>query len=627
MRKGTRRGAARLAVALLLLSVMFIAAASPSLAEEYVVHFGDQKVFGAADPAAEQTASVAEFLGIDPGNVVKVYIHLNGALVDFPDDMTIAPQNEAFGKTKGAGTFNALPADTPLYPAVVDMGQAVGPDGPMAPAISEPWNRKSASSLIDAVNGDPDALARLADTYVFIMDSGINGSDYLPAPHPDYSTDFVTDDPNDGYGDINGHGTAVAGMVAGVDVGVAEGVNLVALRIGDSEGNTNLGRFSDACDYIAGLAEGDLSGKKIIANASYSTAPSDTGSSLYDLWKAPSDALMSRGVLLFVAAGNHSADVDVKYVWPARVENANTIACANMVSSGGAISESSNYGDQTIEGLFPGTNVTSTSWNGGYSVGINGTSFSSPWGAGAAALVWALRPDLEYWAVRNVLIRSTPYSIYGYLAPSGNMMPATSQHFIDRAMGNIDDFLGLEPNHGDASSPIAGPAEIISGEHVDTRLPGTGAAVPPYNLSPTGGTHETGSSVVLEWECDLPGDGIGFDVYVLRPGQQNATRVSTVDGHSASYAYTPSQVGGYQWSVTVVQDGYVSIASKETGAFTAVAPPDPPDDPSDPSNPSNPSNPSSGGGGGGCNTAGGNALWAISLMALALISIGGRSRR
>src|SRR5438874_2379250 len=74
----------------------------------------------------------------------------------------------------------------------------------------------------------------------------------------------------------------------------------------------------------------------------------------------------------------------------------------------------SNWGPHTIQLAAPGTNIYSTNQVGSYSFG-SGTSFSTPFVSGVAALLLSLQPDLDVVALKHALVgtyaqESAPYT-------------------------------------------------------------------------------------------------------------------------------------------------------------------------------------------------------------------------
>jgi subtilisin family serine protease len=123
------------------------------------------------------------------------------------------------------------------------------------------------------------------------------------------------------------------------------------------------------------------------------------------------DEILSRlageGVLFVGSAGNNDLglgyDVDETPVYPTFNEAPNFLSVSS-VNETGFIDFFSNIGDRTVEIAAPGSLILTTDKDLSLRE-VNGTSFASPFAAAIAAMVWALDPDLQYWQVRNLLIR------------------------------------------------------------------------------------------------------------------------------------------------------------------------------------------------------------------------------
>ena len=75
----------------------------------------------------------------------------------------------------------------------------------------------------------------------------------------------------------------------------------------------------------------------------------------------------------------------------------------NGASTTPARRSTSNWGPQTIQLAAPGTDIYSTNQVGTYSFG-SGTSFSTPFVSGVAALLLSLQPDLDVVALKHALV-------------------------------------------------------------------------------------------------------------------------------------------------------------------------------------------------------------------------------
>ncbi|KAJ3110556.1 hypothetical protein HDU96_006477 [Phlyctochytrium bullatum] len=207
-----------------------------------------------------------------------------------------------------------------------------------------------------------------AGVTAYVIDTGIYTA------HPEFQgravwgATFSTDTTN---ADGHGHGTHVAGTIGSLTYGVAKKVNLVAVKVLDSQGSG-----SDS-DVIAGVnwVATNAKGKKAVANMSLG---GDASQALDD---AVTAAIQS-GVTFALAAGNESQDAC--NVSPSRTPLAITVAASD---SSDRLASFSNTG-KCVDVIAPGVSIKST-WKGGATSTntIDGTSMASPHVAGAAAVI------------------------------------------------------------------------------------------------------------------------------------------------------------------------------------------------------------------------------------------------
>jgi subtilisin family serine protease len=191
--------------------------------------------------------------------------------------------------------------------------------------------------------------------------------------------------------DCNGHGTHVGGTVGGTTVGVAKGVNLVAVRVLDCAGSgTNAGVIAGV-DWVAANHV-----KPAVANMSLGGGASTA------LDAAVNNAI-NAGVTFVVAAGNGNqggkAQPACNYS-PARVPNAITVSATDNTDRKASYA---NYGT-CVDIFAPGNSILSA-WYTGDTAGatISGTSMASPHVAGVAAQYLALNPTASPAAVTSAL--------------------------------------------------------------------------------------------------------------------------------------------------------------------------------------------------------------------------------
>ncbi|MFI7237082.1 S8 family peptidase [Streptomyces cyaneofuscatus] len=175
--------------------------------------------------------------------------------------------------------------------------------------------------------------------------------------------------------DGNGHGTHVAGTVAGTAYGVAKKAKIVGVRVLNNSGSGTTAGVVAGIDWVTANAV-----KPAVANMSL-------GGGADSVLDAAVRRSIASGVTYAVAAGNETTDASTKS--PARVAEAITVGSTTNTD---ARSSFSNYGS-IVDIFAPGSSITS-SWHTGDSATntISGTSMASPHVAGAAAIYLADNP-------------------------------------------------------------------------------------------------------------------------------------------------------------------------------------------------------------------------------------------
>jgi subtilisin family serine protease len=243
---------------------------------------------------------------------------------------------------------------------------AMKPDAVADP--EQPWGirRVNAEASWTTPRGQGQGAA------VAIIDTGITRS------HPDLAGliigGFNALDPKkpDAWDDDQGHGSHVAGTVAGKRdgkgvVGVAPMAKLYAVKVLDADGN---GGYSSV---IAGIEWAVKRGVKV-ANMSLGA---DEGS---EALKRAVTAASKAGMTIVAAAGNGGGPVGFPASYP------ETLAVgASDIKDG--VAEFSSRGPE-VDFIAPGVNVKSVKMEGGYEE-LSGTSMATPHVAGLAALAVA----------------------------------------------------------------------------------------------------------------------------------------------------------------------------------------------------------------------------------------------
>ncbi|MFC7302912.1 S8 family serine peptidase [Streptomyces monticola] len=211
----------------------------------------------------------------------------------------------------------------------------------------------------------PDAAGEGVTAYV--IDTGVRVS------HKDFdgraAHGFDAVDNDESADDGNGHGTHVAGTIAGAEHGVAKKAKIVAVRVLDDQGSGTTEQVVAGIDWVTKNHEGPS-----VANMSLGGGADEA------LDEAVRKSIAS-GVTFGVAAGNESSDA--AQVSPARVKEAITVASSTNKDEQ---SDFSNFGS-IVDIYAPGSDITSA-WNTGDDATntISGTSMATPHVVGAAAV-------------------------------------------------------------------------------------------------------------------------------------------------------------------------------------------------------------------------------------------------
>jgi len=187
-----------------------------------------------------------------------------------------------------------------------------------------------------------------------------------------------------GNGKDDGHGTAVAGLVAGASPdapGVAASANILSIRITGADGT------SDSFALAHGILAAVDAGARIINISMGAYAPSAVLTSAIDYASA-------RGAVIVAAAGNDGA---AQLEWPAADPRVVSVGAVDALEQQVSFS---NAGAQ-LKITAPGYGVYAA-WLDGQRVSMDGTSASAPLVAGAIAAMMSTSPGLtapQAWSV------------------------------------------------------------------------------------------------------------------------------------------------------------------------------------------------------------------------------------
>jgi type VII secretion-associated serine protease mycosin len=228
---------------------------------------------------------------------------------------------------------------------------------------------------------DAQKISKGAGVTVAVIDTGVN------ADHRDLTgnvlpgVDFIATGTK-GWVDTNGHGTAMAGLIAGHGhgpgnadgaLGIAPAAKILPIRVLDDPDRPNL-------DIPKAIDDAVSRGANVISMSFVTTNSDDLDRALESAAKAD--------VVLIAGSGNHPENVLLQY--PAKYRS---VVAVGATGRDGKLSKVTVTGKEMAI-TAPGDDIASTSNTGAY-LEADGTSNSTAIVAGAAALVRSKYPDLS----------------------------------------------------------------------------------------------------------------------------------------------------------------------------------------------------------------------------------------
>ena len=316
----------------------------------------DPTEIGPEAASAMATEAITKSIGADRMRFIYDY-----AITGFAAWMT---EDEAARMRNFPGV---LVVEPDLYQSIANASAGLDTN----PNEPDPWNLRRISS--------PDGLAPAYDpcgadgsgVTAIIIDTGISLDQTLFAGRIQDAVSFVAPT----AADLDGHGTHVAGTIAGIGVGVAPGCEIVALQVDAGDGETDSAIIA-ALNWVANPAN---AAPPSVVNMSLGSPVRGT-SGLVEF--VAISTVVERGIPVVVSAGNegHSA------YWhaPANVIFALTVGATNVFDQPAAFS---NYG-AAVDIWAPGVGILSANSehpDGGLKF-ESGTSQAAPCVSGVVAL-------------------------------------------------------------------------------------------------------------------------------------------------------------------------------------------------------------------------------------------------
>ncbi|KAI0405357.1 subtilisin-like protease PR1K [Xylaria palmicola] len=201
----------------------------------------------------------------------------------------------------------------------------------------------------------------------YVVDTGIDVTHSEFEGRATFASNQVDSDDTDG----NGHGTHVAGTIGSKTYGVAKKVSLYAVKVLGSDGSGSNSGVIAGMDFVVSDAPSRDCPSGVVVNLSL-------GGGVSSAVNEAAAAVVSAGHFMAVAAGNEAEDASTSS--PASEPSVCTVGATDNTD---ALSYYSNYGS-LVDILAPGSDIEST-WPGGKTNTISGTSMASPHVAGIGA--------------------------------------------------------------------------------------------------------------------------------------------------------------------------------------------------------------------------------------------------
>lgn len=300
----------------------------------------------------------------------------------------------------------------------------------------------------DITMGTPAIKIAICDTGIDVNHEDIAAK---VVENKNFSTSWTVDD-------MFGHGTHVAGIAAAITnngrgvAGTGYSSSLMNLKVLDDNGNGNYSWVANGIIWAANR------GAKVINLSLGGNSPSET-------LRSAVDYAWNRGCIVVAASGNSNTS---SFLYPAYYGNSIAVAATDPNDAKAGFSS---YGSW-VDVAAPGVQIFSTVPNHINKVGainygyLSGTSMSTPYVAGLAALVWATDYGTSNTAVRSRIENmadqaGTMWSIYGIKRINAYKAVAGAEPLPpDDAIGPVTSNINANPNPTNGAASVVLRADI-----------------------------------------------------------------------------------------------------------------------------------------------------------------------
>lgn len=359
------------------ISVASLAGSWPAAAAEMIIPCEDPlpelyivgvRTLAGGSPLAQLSSELTSLYG---GEVRSVYHH--GAL-GFSTRLSEAGARRLARDPRVA----FIEQDCPVYPSTTQ--------------TSAPWSLDRIDQSFLPLNNTYTYSESGGGVNIYVIDTGVSPNSELGArlkPGRNFASGFPTNDTTDCWG-TTGHGTAVAGLAAGLTYGVAKGANVHPLRVF----NCTQGTASWVRAAVDWMITNHV--KPAVANMSFWYLPTSPGASSME---TSIQAAFDAGIVMVASANNNDRDACIET--PSRIPDVVTVGASDITDMRAIFNpvQASNFGT-CLDLWAPGKDNPSIDRHGD-PFDFNGTSASAPLVSGAVALYLETNPSHGSASVSN----------------------------------------------------------------------------------------------------------------------------------------------------------------------------------------------------------------------------------